>query len=373
MYKIIYPTYDATIYERWPDKNTGTDQIIELSKWATGQPIRAGDDTEYWDYSYVSRILMKFDTTQISQSISSGRIGSNAIYYLRLFATELTEIPISYSIYAYPISESWVNGTGYFNNQPEITNGVSWYYRNSKASLTTWQTSSYAITSTGSWSVNAGGGTWYTSSVASQSYEYTEPDIRMDVTSLFRSWLSGSIANNGMILKFSDNSERDTSIMGSMKFFSRDTHTIFVPRLEIHWDDQDNSGISNWSESDGESILYLKNLREWYNENEIAKIRIGMRDRYPTYTYATSSNYLSSIKRLPTSSYFQVQDYRTDAILIPFDVGTKINCDSNGNYVKLDCYSLMPERYYKLVFKALHSDNTIQYIDDNFVFKITRN
>jgi hypothetical protein len=66
-------------------------------------------------------------------------------------------------------------------------------------------------------------------------------------------------------------------------------------------------------------------------------------------------------------------DEVTDEIIIPFhNPGTKVNCDINGSYIKMDCYSLMPERYYKLIFKSEFDDGLVKFIDDKFLFKISR-
>ena len=59
----IYPLYDTTIYERSSSMNTGLDSILELSHAATAtQSI------------YNSRILMKFDVSEIEQAVNSGKI-----------------------------------------------------------------------------------------------------------------------------------------------------------------------------------------------------------------------------------------------------------------------------------------------------------
>lgn len=375
MYRTIYPSKDSTIYSQYPEKNAGVDEILEIGKSTSGAPSLENDNTVFYDATYNSRILIKFDLTDISASVVSGKINSNAQYFLTLKATEAVNLPVEYTLYSYPISGSWTNGTGFYNNNPSITNGTSWKYRNSKLDGTLWPTSSYAPNTTGSFGTIPHGGTWYTSSVASQSFNHSDPDVRMDVTRIVRSWLSGSIPNEGFIIKHSDSAENDTSILGNIQFFSKESHTIFIPRLEVYWDDSDLSGTGSFTEIGSEDfVLYSKNLRESYSDNEIAKVRFGVRERYPIQTYTTSSVYLTS-KRLPTGSYFQIQDVVTDDVIIPFHVsGTKVSCDSNGNYIKLDCNSLMPLRYYKLVFKTeFDGGDTVRVIDEGHIFKIHRN
>jgi hypothetical protein len=377
MYKTLYPVRDATLYERHEERNTGADQILELTKITEGNASEASElNDEYWDGTYNTRMLLQFDLSTVSQSIVQGKINANAQYYLTIKATEAESLMIEYSVYAYAVSGSWTNGTGFYGNNPQITNGVSWKWRDGRLSSRLWETGSLSGNVTASFATTPGGGVWYTGSgyEASQSFNYEAPDIRMDVTSIVRTWLSGSVPNHGFLVKFPTANELDTSVLGTIKFFSRDTHTIFIPRLEVYWDDSDLSGTGSFTEvSDEDFVLHLKNLRESYNEGEKPKIRITCRDRFPTPTYATSSNYLTA-KRLPTGSYFSILDAVTDEVMIPFDTtGTKVNCDTSGNYIKLDIASLLPERYYKLMFKSeFDGGDTIKYIDDGYLFKVYR-
>lgn len=373
MYKIIYPVSDHTLYSQYPEKNTSVDQILEISKYTMGTPSLENDATVYYDATYNSRILIYFDLASISQSISQGKI-YNERYYLSLRATEATELPISYTLYAFSVSGSYRSGTGFYNNNPAITNGVSWRYRDSKHQGTLWSTQSYNPVSTASFGSIAHGGNWFTSSVASQSFNHDLPDVRMEVTSIVRKWISGSIANEGFVVKLDDATEFDSSSFGSIKFFAAETHTIYVPRLEVYWDDQDNSGTGSITEiSSDDFVLSCRNIRESYNESEVSKIKIHVRERFPNATYVTSSYYRDTY-RLPTSSYFQIQDHYTDEAIVPFDtVGTKVHCNSAGNYVKIDCSALQPERYYKLVFRCDFEGGDIsRYVDDGHIFRVTR-
>lgn len=361
MYKLVFPTRDTTLYERHPNRNTGVDQILELSKITSGSAI---DDLvgqfEYWASNFNTRILMDFNISEISQSIVDNGV-SNPEFYLTIKAANSTHLPIEYTVYAYPISGSWTNGTGYYDNNFEVTNGASWTYRDSLGSGLVW--------------VSAGGD-FYTGSAyeCSQSFNYESPDIRMDVTKIVRLWLSGSIPQNGFMIKRSDTSETDSSVLGGISFFSKDTHTIYVPRLEAYWDNVDVSGTGSISAlGNTDYVIYIKNLRESYRETEITKLRVGVRDRFPTASYSTTSNYLT-LNRLPDASYFQIMDSVTDEIIVPFhDPGTKVSCDSNGNYIVLDMDTFLPERFYRIIFKVTSSDgSTTDYTDENFVFKVYR-
>ena len=370
MYYLIYPEKDTTLYEKEPTQNTGIDPILEITKWTKDQ---VSSDGWKWANTYNSRILMQFDLSSISSSITKGEISSNASYHLNLRAIDATDLPVSYSLAAYPLSQSWDNGNGNTNDVPKITNGASWYYRDNTDTATRWQTSSFAADSTGSWVTNAGGGCWYTASAATQSFNYTSPDVRMDVTNIVKQWISGSIPNNGLIIKRPNGDESGSAVFGKLKFFGKDTHTIYVPRLEVAWDDSSFVTGSLSALTDEDIVLYFKNLRPEYKESSKAKLRIVGRSQYPTKVYSTSSVYLS-VNYLPTSSYYSVKDSRTEETIIPFDNNyTKLSCDSTGNYFNIRLNAFQPERYYKFIFKVERSggDDT-QIFDNGYYFKVIR-
>lgn len=374
MIKYIYPSKDATLYELYKARNTGTDQILELTKLTVGQPISFLED-EYEASTFNTRILMQFDLTTISASLVAGKISSDFTASLIINATEAENLSIAYDVMAHAVSGSWDNGTGFYNNDPQITNGVSWQFRSSKESGRIWETGSLAGNVTSSWSTNGGGGVWYTGSgyEASQSFNHELPDIRMDITPIVRTWLSQSIENHGLLIKFPTATELDSSSLGSIKFFSLETHTIYIPRLEFAWDDSEQSGTGSFTEIGSEDyVMSIKNLRESYRSGEIAKIRLFTRSQYPTLTYSTSSLYVLG-NRIPTSSYYQVTDVWTEDVIVPFSNGTKLSCDSSGNYFKIDMSSFLPERYYKFQIKSeFEGGNVTKIVDDGFLFKVVR-
>jgi hypothetical protein len=192
---------------------------------------------------YVNRALVKFDLDVISASIASGDI-SDAEFILQMNVAREQNLPISYSIYAFPISQSWAMGNGYLSDGGSST-GASWNYRN-YYSGSVWATVTDPNGLTPIDFLNdstlypllwaRGGGTWYTSSISSQSFDYEVGDIDMDVSNIVYAWLSGSIPNEGLIL-LSDDETRATGSAMALYFFSRDTNTIYQPRLNVGWDD----------------------------------------------------------------------------------------------------------------------------------------
>ena len=358
----IYPKYDTTIYEKSSSMNTGTDQILELVHTSNGTSSR-----------YNSRILLKFDTTEIKDYIDSGKILSgSAKYYLQLRTVDAKEIPQEYTIYAHAISGSWTNGTGKYFNKPIITDGVSWKYRFSKLNGTEWPSpsgsASYYYTQ------ETGGGTWWNNLECTQSFSYQTSDVYMDVTPIVQKWVTGSGAynNDGVIVKFGNDIESSYETGRTLKFFSTDSNTIYVPRLNVVWDDSIFITGSLNPTSFDDTILNVK-LKKYYSQDEKAKIRIYSNSRYPQKQYTTQSYYTKNYF-LPSSSYYEIRDAHTDEIVLPLDItGSKISCDGTSSYFNLWMNAFQPERFYRIVIKIEENNgNNIQIFDNNYYFKVTR-
>ena len=366
----IFPNDDTTLYEASSSLNTGLDAILEITK--LGDPSGSAGSLVSSGSIFNTRALIKFNITSISASVADGTITSPK-FYLKLYATEVKDLNISYNLKAFPVSQSWNTGQGRLFNNPQTVVGASWKYRDSKLIGTQWTTASFAAVSTGSFISEPGGGTWYTSSVASQAFSSQTADVRMDVTDIVMSWISGSIPNEGFIVKHPTSEENDYTAYGSLKFFSRDTNTIYLPKLQVSWDDSSFATGSLSELTDEDIILYMKNNVNSYPSGSRSKFRIVGRDRYPAKTFATQSSALT-IKYLPTSSYYAIKDASTEEYIIPFDSNyTKLSCDSTGNYFKLWMDGLQPERYYKFVFRVDTEGDTVKRVfDDDYIFKVTR-
>lgn len=360
MHKLFTASYDSSVYLQQPDQNSGRDEILEISK------------IYYGDTKDVARALIKFDTIPISQSIYTN-VGTGSFkLYLNLKSSLAEEIPLEYTIYANAVSQSWSMGTGTkFDNI--TSDGVSWKYRNG---VDLWQNNAVAgtaIYNTGTTgSANAEGGTWFTGSEASQSYNYEESDLRINVTEIADMWLNSSIPNNGFILHHSLNSESDNLDYGAIKFFSKETNTIYEPKLELVWDDSvfttgSLAPATSINENGGYKVVIL-NLKNKYEANTIIKIRLKGRDAYPIKTFSPTFIY-DQTKYLPITTFYQLEDYKTGEIIFPFSIYTKVSCDSVGNYFKLDLSSLPISRIYKLKLKIDEYDIS-EIIDDKIIFEI---
>jgi len=500
MHYFEYPSVDATIYQASQSMNTGLDPILEVRKDVspTGGAVN------------ISRVLVKFDLTYISSSVISGLIPSTAKYYLNMYDANPEELTTSDLLYAHPVSQSWTGGTGEFDSDPQITNGVSWKYSQGKSSDQNWMSGSLSgsgatwysgsaldsatatITITDYTELNAGdkvnfiatdgtnydftngdqssvNGTWESATsnnqtatnlmnvintssgpagtrftatvdsavvtatqatigtggntsvtltdsgtagmtktnfsggtfkesgyVASQSYDHSTTDMRMDVTDIVKTWIySGSaggpggepVPNEGFLVKRSGSMknadtaqpEGSTTHLGNFSFFSRDTNTIYSPKLEVQWDDSSwNSGsLQPITGSDFDDMaFYVKGLRSEYKQDSKTKIRVVGRAKYPEKTYATSPTQLS-VKYLPSgSTYYSIKDAQTEEVIIPFGSGSIVSCDSTGNYFNIWLNGLQPERIYNIQFKATVSQSTSDEQDvisiQDHTFKVSR-
>ena len=367
----IFSDKDATMYEYTlgsvsETKNTGLDSILELEK-----VVISGSSATV---EYNSRILIKFDMTEISSSFANGTFPSSSQYYLNLYSTDVKNIPLEYTVMVHPVSQSWEMGTGNKYDTPTVTNGVSWLYRDSKLDATRWiseSTDTLAPNTSGSY---LGGGTWYTGSAydCSQSFAFESTDLRVNVTKIVNLWITSSIPNEGFLIKRSTIDESTSGDTGTLAFFSQDTNTIYLPKLEVAWDDSSFSTGSLSPITDDQYVMYFRNLRKDYEQNSKAKLRLGARHMYPPKNYVISASVYEEIKYLPTSSYYSVRDAATEDIVVPFDTGsTKISCDASGSFFNMWFAGMQPERYYRFLIRV-DVEGQSTYFDNNYLFKIKR-
>jgi len=371
----IFPDSDTTIYQATGSSNTGLDEILEITKTmnSSGANVK------------VSRVLIKFDLGEVSSSIVDGTI-TNPKFYLNMYDANSQNLTTSQELYAYPVSQSWVEGQGTFSDSPLTAEGASWKFRDGITNSTPWSGSATEVE----------GGGWYNEVYASQSFKYETSDMRMDVTPIVNKWLDKTYTNEGFIIKRSGSFENlDTNTdegsaerLGEFRFFSRDTHTIYPPKLEIEWYDTKWSAgsLSSLSSVELEDLsFYMKSLRPEYKEKSKVKFRIVGRAKYPTKSFSNTTSEYLTVKALPSGSieniggdgtYYSVRDTQTEDVLIPYGTGSLVSCDSTGNYFNLWMNGFQSERYYKFEFKVVSGSNTVdetvQFYDDDFVFKVVR-
>jgi hypothetical protein len=366
----LFPTKDATIYSRYPNKNTGLDEILDVSI----------EDAQDSGNAQANRFLVQFSQTEISDVLTNkvGNASWSASFLAYLAYGD--GLNIDTTLEFYPISQSWEMGTGKYTYSPEYTNGVNWIYRGA-ANTTAWATSSFSPFVTASYSSSTGGGTWFTGSsntgivptvTASQTFSYFDDfDINVNVTNIVKAWTSSLIQNNGFIVKQQTEFVDSLEYNNILRYFSRDTHTIYPPQLEIKWRDYSfNTGSS------GLTILrtlpifvdVAENPGIFYPES-VNRFRVNARPEYPVRLYQTSSYYTRN-HYLPTSSFYAVKDLDTNEFVINFDNQfTQLSVDDQSSYFDLYMNGLQPERYYTILIKTTIDGSTLIF-DNNYSFKV---
>ena len=361
MHRYFFTTKDAFINsgsnqitgDDFKDKNTGQDEVLELKK-------------VFFDrtFSHPTRILVQFDTTEIESYISSSVLPHDYKVNLRLYETEGTSgLTEEYKVAAYPLSESWDEGVGKELDVPKTTDGCSWKFRKNRegASEIEW---------------TAAGGTYLSgSNEVTQSFSSESPDINMDITSMVNNWFDGTNKNYGMLLRFSGSREQSTGSFEDLRFFSRQTNTIYSPKLELKWDDHlpaTGSNTGSLTELDisgnSENYLYPIHFREAYKENETVKFRFGARKRYIQKSFSTSVQTVSGSFIPNGKGSYSIIDMATNESVVPFSAYTTMSCDTTSNYFKQDLNAFEPNRAYKILIKVNHDDGQEIIYDNDFEF-----
>jgi hypothetical protein len=371
-----------------------------------------------------SRILIQFDLTDISSSLLTGDINNGSKFFLKLKASSTSEVPLDYKIYAYPVSKSWDMGIGRYDTDGLGSFGASWYYNTTQntaslwysptASTVTYNFSDYLLTASlgPSASFQNGGATWFynvpstysqptsnisssfynvssasvyissfcssslsgSSLICSQSYSYSTSDIYMDVTSIVKGWICGCVPNNGFILISSLELVQSDDINSSIRFFSKETNTIYQPYLDVKWDDSTYStgslipltGFNPYT-------VVVKNVGREYKFGSVPRINIFAREKAPLKNFVKGyqqSQYLSS-SLLPSDSYYAIKDNESENFVIDFDDYTKLSCDGAIHYFRLDTTGLPVERYYRILIKT-EINGEIVIFDNGNIFKVSR-
>ena len=363
MHRFFFATKDAFINsgsdsitgEDWKNKNTGQDEILELKKVFFNR-----------DFSYNTRLLIQFDADEIENFISSSDVHVKDPSYklnLRLWETNGTSgLSETYTLADYAVSESWDEGVGKESDRPKTTDGCSWKNRQYPAggAEVAWVTA---------------GGTYIAGDEATQTFSSESPDVNMDITTVAKKWFSGENNNYGLLLRLSGSRETSTGSFEDLKFFSRQTNTIYSPKIELKWDDHlpatgSNTGSLTALDLSGtaENYIYPIHFREAYKENEKVKFRFGARKRYINKSFTTSVQTVSGSYFAEGSASYSIIDMATNESVVPFSAYTTMSCDTKSPYFMQDLNGFEPNRAYKILIKVNHNDDQKIIYDDDFEF-----
>jgi len=336
---------DNTLYQRNPTNNAGLDEVIEVGKVANPE------DLEIAYSSSAARALVNFKLP------TSGSIPETASFYLNLRIANAQKLPYSQQLDIYQISGSWTEGSGYYVQQTVNSRDGS-----------TWRQSNTSV----SWST-AGGDYYATPSQSITLNEYPLQDLHVDVSNIMQPFIFDNAdwsTFKGFIIKYPSASEADYTNEGNIKFFSKQTHTIYAPVLEAVWDDSTfTTGSLKPIPNTYDIEVVPKNPKETYVRGSKEKIRFVVRDKYPRKNFDATLRY-KNVYYLPTSSYFGIVDRQAGATVSPIDAFAKLSCDATGSYFVLDTSNLYKNRYYSINLEINNGSDDTNIIPEIFTFLV---
>ena len=370
----LFPHKDATLYSMYPTMNTGIDAINQVSN------LNFALNTS----PSVARSLIAFDSSEIADVIDNKINGKSWDAYLKSWIATAQGVVEDTILEVFPVNKSWNQGTGTYLDQPLTTDGACWE-SNQFESGASWDISGVS----GNYTIGSyydpnhsvqGGGSWFTTSSSidiKQTQTFTprsKKDLEVSATKVVNDWYSGSMPNNGFILKWEDGIEFNPNklVQPVLQYYSVDTNTIFPPELEFKWDN------SEWNPTSSIEVLDSPNLYVSLDENpgifyneSVNRFRVNVREKYPTRVFQTSSLYTTQ-HYLPQTSYYAIKDLDTNEFVIDFDdTYTKISADVTSSYFEIYMGGLEPERYYQALIKVVNGDGSVTIYDEkDYSFKV---
>jgi hypothetical protein len=322
MIYLVTASKDAAVYELYPNRNTGVDEILTISKAYTSV-----------DASDIARSFIQFDVSSLPSHVTAS---STVLHINNVHALNL---PISFSLYVHPVTSSWNMGLGVWAGDTTTDGWITW---------------------------NNQPGVDYTIS-SSIYFDYDSLDeTEVDIKSIYNYWTASD--NYGLRISHTSSVETSSLDYGYIKFYSKETNTYQQPFLKIQWDDQVYSTGSLSAVSSNELVIKSKELKSYYLVGKVNKVKLVARDKYPVKTFAKTFTYLD-VNALPPNTYYSIVDVITKNRILPFSEYTKVSCDTSGNYVKFDSTNFPTHRPLRLEF-MLERDGVNEYYQDDLTFMI---
>jgi len=194
----------------------------------------------------VARSLIKFGLTELSGKIYTDMVipSSSVTYKLKMFnMAHADTVPSSYDLFIFPLSRSWDEGVGNDDDTDRDGGVANWVQPISTADWVV-AGSDYLTASYGS---------------ASQHFDDGQEDLEVNVTDMVTCWLTGAIANNGIVVKLGS-TEESTGDYFRKAFHSRQSKYIDrLPYIEAQFEDTIKDHRDNFAINQ-DNNLYLYNV-----------------------------------------------------------------------------------------------------------------
>lgn len=265
----LYCDKNASILEDYPLVNTGVNEVAEL----------------WYGESGISRFLLRFDVTSYMNLFTEGLVPAISAATVTLKLKDVTPIfeelspgdlenarASSFDLAVYLQEEEWDEG-----------NGKDFVGLNKEDGFCCW----YSATSTSGWTTSGGSTNIL---IGSQHFDKGNEDAEIVLDSTVAAmWSLFTGTNYGLMIAFSASQESQTTALKTIKkFYTRHTHTIYEPALDIEWNSviQDNRN-DIWSGSSGNVVLYT------YNNGVLSNVS-AVTSCFIVANNATVSSYTSS-------------------------------------------------------------------------------
>tara|TARA_R110000851_G_scaffold107051_3_gene227052 strand:+ start:8199 stop:9734 length:1536 start_codon:yes stop_codon:yes gene_type:complete len=230
------------------DANVGQASTLDLFK-LYDETSFSGYTGSYAAPTEFSRILVAFNTTAISSSISPYAELDGFKAYLSLKDINGSQIaPKDFNAIVYPLSQSWEEGNGtdiYSFNDLGRSNWLTSSYSNSAEVLWNQQgaraegylnSTDIDVISSGS---IAGGASEYLYSV--QNFVKGHEDLFVDITTQLSATMAGFLPDNGFLIAFSGSEETDSASRFVKRFGARHARDPYLrPTIIVAYDNHKN-------------------------------------------------------------------------------------------------------------------------------------
>ena len=173
-----------------------------------------------------AHILTQFDISELADVTGSS---TPIEYWLKLTNAQHDQtLPYSYDLEIQTLSQPWDEGRGQDVDSFSDKGFANWV----KAKSNLYWTSPGAVC---------------TGSIVTAYFDDGHENLEVNITPIVHEWLSGSITNNGLLIKLSSSLESDNSDYYIKMFHSRTTHFKDKrPYIEARWDDSVKDDRNNF-------------------------------------------------------------------------------------------------------------------------------
>tara|TARA_Y100001963_G_scaffold13707_1_gene17101 strand:- start:6085 stop:7569 length:1485 start_codon:yes stop_codon:yes gene_type:complete len=253
----ITNAYKANLSTRGVSGNMGQSDILEVFNIYGQVSSSAGLSNE------ASRILIQFDTTQISDDRTAGNIpaSGSVSFFLRLYSAPHSQTtPKNFTLVTSLVSQSWDEGLGLDMENYTDIDASNWLTASNDPVIVKWTTE---------------GGDYITGSDSkraeysfNQTFDTGFEDLEVDISHGVESILDGTNENYGFGIKLTGSQETGSNSYYTKMFFARGSQFFLKrPVLEARWDSskKDDRGDFFLSSSlvpasDNLMKLYLYNI-----------------------------------------------------------------------------------------------------------------